>query len=337
MKVSDHKLRCANGRLRRARRGLAPLELAMWIPALLFVAVLMLNFGTVVVWRARGEIASRDGAWRARPTREPGLEAPLRPIWPADAQLQVVPDIPIVQLDNPAINQPVVRGPLPNGFIVRDTLNPLKGAYHGSGAVTRNYPLLPKSGPYKTGEIRDPMFDLIWTCRETGTWVNIARRTQAIYQLPTTDPSLPQAFTNAYTSIISIPHFAALDVLDHDEEVRKYKGYYADFHPRINRGCQLDPKVIQQTEVNRLVISTTPAGKKKLGQILKLPASMTGYYLAMYKAEIARLQAIIDDPLSSPAQKAAAQAALPPLETKASQLEQFQDRISDWEQEVLTR
>lgn len=355
-------------RLRRARRGLAPMELAMWIPALLFLAVLMLNYGTVVVWRTRGEIASRDAAWRARPTREPGIEAPLRPTWPAEAKLTVVPDAPIAQLDHPAINHSVVRGPLPNGFVVRDTLNPLYGAFHGSGAVTRNYPLLPKIGPYKTGEIRDPLFDLIWTCRETGTWVNIARRTLAIYQLPTTDPSLPQAFANADIALLSIPNYDSLSVLDHDDVVYEIRGYYADFHPRINQGCQLDPPTIQKTEVNRLVISTGADGKRRLGQVLKVPSSMTGFYLSMFRGEIERLKAEIEQFKQelkdlpgqiaalgrSPGQEqvraqmqsrlaalpgliAANELAIPPLETKVEQLKSFQKRIPDWEEEMLER
>lgn len=322
----------------------------MWIPGLLFVAVLMLNFGHVAVWRARGEIASRDAAWRARPTREPGVEAPLRPIWPADARLTTVPDPPIMQLDHPAINHPVVRGPLPNGFVVRDTLNPLQGAYHGSGAVTRNYPLLPKTGPYRTGEIRDPLFDLLWTCRETGNWVNVARRTPAIYRLPTTDPSLPAAFVSAHSAILSLPHFPALSVLDHDEEVRKYRGYYADFHPFINRGCELDPAVIKRTEVDRLVLSTNAAGNKQLGLVLRLPRNMTGFYLSMYRDEVDRLegeieylqQQIMNAPAGSglqiaqwQAQIAADQAAIPPLEVKIEQLEMFEARIPEWEQARL--
>jgi hypothetical protein len=326
------------------------MELAMWIPALLFVGALMLNFGTVVVWRARGEIASRDGAWRNRMPREAAREAPLRPIWPADAKLVVNADRPILQLDHPAIHHPVVRGPLPNGFVVRDTLDPNKGMLRADAAVTRNFPLLPKIGPYRTGDIPHSLLVQLWPCRETRNYFNLARRIPAIYQLPTTDPSLPEAFVNADRAILSIPHYEALSVLDRDEEVFRYRGFYPDFHPRIRRICELDVEEIQRREVNRLIVSTDALGRKRLGQVTRLPRTMTAVYLGMYQSEVARLEAEIEalemqlamttDPTqvaSMQAQIAANQAAIPPLEAKIDQLEDFQRRIPDWERMVLAR
>jgi hypothetical protein len=210
--------------------------------------------------------------------------------------------------------------------------------------------LLPKLGPYRTGTIQSTLLDQLWPCRETGNWFNIARRIPALYQLPTTNPSLPEAFVNADVAILSISHVAGLNVLDHDEEVRKYRGYYADFHPRIERICEYEVPTIQRTQVDRLVIHTNPGGRRMLGEVCLLPRNMTSFYLGMYQAEVSRLKAEIQQlqmqasATSSAAQQAsiasqiaADQAAISALEPKIEQLEQFQARIGPWEREVLTR
>ena len=42
------------------RRGLAPLELVLAIPLLLFVVALSVIFGAVACWKVRGEVVARD-------------------------------------------------------------------------------------------------------------------------------------------------------------------------------------------------------------------------------------------------------------------------------------
>ena len=103
----------------RKRRGLAPVELVLWLPILLFVAALMVNFGTSATWRLRGKVVARDAAWRVRWPRT-GANEP-RPedwVWPKPARMEVREGAPITQLENPMTQHPVVRGPLPNDFVV---------------------------------------------------------------------------------------------------------------------------------------------------------------------------------------------------------------------------
>ncbi|MBI2480878.1 MAG: pilus assembly protein [Planctomycetia bacterium] len=57
----------------RRRRGLAPLEFVLWLPVLLFVMALMVNYGTIATWRVRSEIVSQHAAWRTRWPRNPAM------------------------------------------------------------------------------------------------------------------------------------------------------------------------------------------------------------------------------------------------------------------------
>ena len=50
----------------RTRTGLAPLELVLTLPILVFVAALIFNLGVIAMWRVRGEVNSREAVWRAR-------------------------------------------------------------------------------------------------------------------------------------------------------------------------------------------------------------------------------------------------------------------------------
>ena len=253
----------------RQRRGLAPLELVLWLPGFLFVMALMVNLGTMTAWRMRGEIVARDAAWRVRWPRTGRDEPrPENKVWPEPAKMDLAADDEIAQLDDPAIDHPVVRGPLRNGFIVRPLLDPNReGAYRGSAEITRGYPLLSKLGKFESGEIRHPMLDGQWQSsqmnitNEAGDRVglprNVYRRTKVLYELPKTDPGLPRAFVDSVVNMLEMPDFEALEELN---------GY----HPRINAGrCELDVEVVRELEVERLI--DTP---QRRGLISRVPGRM---------------------------------------------------------------
>ena len=246
----------------RRRRGLAPLEFVLWLPVFLFVTALMVNLGTMTAWRIRGEIVARDAAWRVRWPRTGRDEPwPETKVWPANAKMDVAGDVEIARLDDQAIDLPVVRGPLPNGFIVRPLLNPDRaGAYRGSAEITRGYPLLSKLGEFNSGEIRHPMLDGQWQTSQmnvendagdrVGLPRNIYRRTKVLYELPKTDGSL---FVKSVRDLLSMPEREALEVLN-------------GFHPRINAGrCELDEEVVERLEVNRLI--DTPGRRGLISQL----------------------------------------------------------------------
>src|SRR4029450_857884 len=51
------------------RRGLAPPEMVLAIPILLFVVGLTVIFGVVTCWKVRGQLACRDAVWSTRNPR----------------------------------------------------------------------------------------------------------------------------------------------------------------------------------------------------------------------------------------------------------------------------
>jgi len=290
------------GRSRRRRCGLAPLELVAAIPILLFVCALMVNFGTLAAWRVRGEIVSRDAVWRARWPRTGDRESPSF-TWPADAVSRIADGPQIGALAHPDLEHPVTRGPLPNGFLVTDVLDPERGYQEGLASVTRRYPLLPRLGPYRSGNIEHPLLDRKWPCSEMGI-PNVYRRSKPLYVLPTTDQSLPLALANASHAMFGMPNYTALYTLDRDADIRRFRGGYIDFHPRIRHAyphnrlvaiehCHLDPEVVRKKEVERLVDTLDSQGRAQLQRISRLPRTMTNYFLSMYSAKVAELKASI--------------------------------------------
>lgn len=303
---------------------------------------LMVNYGTMATWRVRSEIVSRHAVWRTRWPRTGANEAaPTRPFWPANAVMTTEPDVALDILDLPAIDHPVVRGPIPNGFVVRPVLEPMRGAVKGVSEVNRQYPLLPRIGSFESGDVDAPLLDRKWSSAEMRI-ANMFRRTLVLYELPQTDPSLPRAFAGAVQSVLSIPHYAALAVLDRDADIRRYTGRYVDFHPRVGRMCELDPQVVYDREVEPLVDTRGPDGDIRLGEISRLPRTMTNYFLGMYRAAVQRMrdriQTLQDELNGAPppsaqrrgqinAEIAALEAEIAIILPKIDQLERYQARL----------
>jgi len=278
---------------------LAPLEFVLWLPILLFVAAMMVNLGTMAVWRMRGEIVARDAAWRVRWPRTGEEEPrPAERVWPADAKMEVIYDEPEIDaLDDPEIDHIVARGPLPNGFIVRQKLAPDVGMMRGSAQIERELPMLPKLGPFETDEIKHPLLDRRWSGPEMGIPGRNYRRTKVLYELPKTDPSIPLAVGRAFEDMFDMVYFDGLRVLDDDEEIERYRGSPVDFHPAINPGvCELDRDTVYEEQVIRLVDTLDEVEDKvHLHRISYLPRTMTNFFLNMYRAEIQRLERAIAD------------------------------------------
>jgi len=327
------------------RRGLAPLELVLWLPILLFVAALMVNLGTSTAWRIRGEIVARDAAWRTRwPRTGENEPRPLQRVWPADAAMEIRDDDQIAQLDHLDINRPVVRGPLPNGFVVRDVLLPMQGAYRGSAEIDRPFPLLRnlgamfdrgetrrllrdrRLGEFNSGEIRHPLLDRRWSCAEMRMYANVQRRTLVLYEMPKTDPALPQAFIDTILDMLASADFAALRVLDRDPDMLRYRGRYRDFHPRINRNmCSADREQVHEEQVERLVDHLDDDGEVELGEISHLPRTMARTFRDMYEQRLEDIQQ---------GGQAGLQAEISQLESYIEQLEAYLDRMNSIEAEL---
>ena len=339
------------------RRGLAPLEFVLWLPVFMFVMALMVNFGMMATWRMRGEVVSHDAVMRVRSPRTADNEAgPGAPVWPAPADMNVRADRPIVQLDDPQLISQrirgVVRGPLPNNFVVRPLLDPLRGNLQGTAQIDRPYPLLPRLGPFTTGTISNPLLDREWTNHEMGI-PNVSRRTLALYDMPF-DHAGWARFESEWRAIPSIADFAALRVLEYDDDWVYYGHEYRDwhfmgtrdFHPFvIPDRCTLNFREIRQQKVEPLIDIPLPNGRRRLGEVTRLPRTLTSAFLAMFRRTKAAMEAelkmlTMNPPPGDPnvgAKIAFIMRELPIVDSKISQLERFEKRIPSFEARMATR
>ncbi|MFM9118656.1 MAG: hypothetical protein ACKOU6_21095 [Planctomycetota bacterium] len=322
---------------RRARRGLAPLELVLWLPVLLMVMALMVNYGTSLSWRVRGEVVARNAAWRTRLGRDSTAEA-RSPAWPANASSGHTNTGGWLYVDHPLVNQPIARGPMYENFGVKPRLDPFRGGREGHAQIERPYPLLSKMGSYKSGQIPDALLEDLFTGGEMGI-PNDIRRVPHLYDLPKVPPSCGNAVREAIIGIFKIPNYAGLRVLDRDQDWLFYRGSAPDFHPRVNASrCELDRDIVQKQEVNRLIDVRLPNGKWQLGAITHLPRNMTAAFLGMFKKTLQEYQeelALMPPP--PPDRIAYLNAQIPILEQKIEIMESFQATIPAFEKEQTTR
>src|SRR5262245_13439660 len=102
------------------RRGLAPLELVLAIPILMFVLALSVIFGAVTCWKIRGEVAARDAVFSSR---WPRRGAAAGPEWRVPrSRSGAYRGADLAELDHPVFQNPLIRGPLPNGIAVNDEM-----------------------------------------------------------------------------------------------------------------------------------------------------------------------------------------------------------------------
>ncbi len=330
------------------RRGLAPLELVLWIPILLMVAALMVIYGTSAAWRIRGETASRDAVWRVLEPRT-GANEPRPPakVWPHDAggATYRFADDPnqIVELDDPAIDHPVVRGPLDAGWEVTDLLDPdREGLIRGETSIRRNFPMLARMGSYTSGSIVQPILDRPWTIdwtfrRGVLEWPNeigdyrpvspvpdVFRRTTLLYRFPTVDGGrrdFEQVVAEAQAAVLG----PGLQVLENDPDIIRYRGAPVDFHPRGVIICSLDPEEVRDRGLERHVIDfiVRPPDQVGLGGVTRLPRTLTTFFLGLYRERIAQLEPREADGTAT----ATELAELADLRGKEEQLEAYEERL----------
>src|SRR5688572_4120119 len=132
----------------RTRRGLAPLELVLALPLLLAVMALMIVFGNAAYWKVRGLSVARNAAWSNRWPRH-GFDEPTPTPW-APGQFSRRGSPEVEALDDPQLQHPVVRGPLPNDFVVDDELlNPARGALEGHTQGEFQPAMMPSLGAFR--------------------------------------------------------------------------------------------------------------------------------------------------------------------------------------------
>lgn len=321
------KISCKAFGRRRRRSGLSALEMVLALPILLFLMGYMINFGTVAAWKVRGLTVARTAVWSTRWPRSGGAD-PRPAYWPGNAAAGTVdlPDSP--ELDDPRANQPVVRGPLPFGTTVdSELLNPSRGFREGNASLTRDFPLLPRLGPF-TLTAKTQLLDNLWQYERTRLSWNIERRIPVIYTLAKAPPEMMAQYIQAYMAIITAPFRNDLAPLDRDDEFIRYGGMFGwggapDFHPRLNGFCSLDEELADQ-QVTNLVERIE--GKKETGPdgqvIRRVPSvaeTMARAFVNLYQRVAQQLQQMSAPNPPSPA----VQAQINQLQQKIDTLNRF--------------
>jgi hypothetical protein len=224
------------------RRGLAPLELVLSLPILLFVMALMINYGTVSSWKVRGWLAARHAVWQSRWPRNLG-NFPRPEYWPTTANMGAGGSADVTELNHPAVDQPVARGPwLMNTQVDEDLLDPTRGMRRGSSNLTRSFPFLGGLGDYHL-PTETQLLDNKWQFERLGLSWTRQRRIPVIYTFPQSDAGLANAYLQAALAIYYAPFRPDLFPLDRDDEFLEYSNRFGwgrgapDFHPNLRNCC----------------------------------------------------------------------------------------------------
>jgi hypothetical protein len=286
-----HRRRGArSGKLRR--RGLAPLELVMAIPLVLFVVALSVIMGTVSCWKIRAQGVARDAIFSRRWPRG-GPFDPQESEWRvANAVRGDQPGPALPELDSPVFQNPILRGPLPGISVNSQMFDPTSRARIGNAQLTRAVPTLKRLGNYSLN-VQQFLVDGKWQYWQLGYTSNTSRRLRQLYDLL----NLPAAasakvkYQQAQQQTVFVYMQPALFVLDRDDELTAWYGQPRDFHPRLSRACALDANLLQQQTVPRLLSAID--GQPRLpgqGKPRGVPETMARTFLSMYQQQLQILQ-----------------------------------------------
>ena len=302
------------------RKGLAPLELVLSLPILLFVMGLMILIGWAATFKVRTQIHSREAAWRSIWRANPRSDAQAMrnpPGFPPPAEMSVdrsyvpcirMPTIELAQYDS----HQVARGPMlidPRSGtalrVDRDLLDVRRGMITGRAVVDRGFPVLGQMPPrgYRH-EVDFPVLDNRWQFWQKGLSSNSARRSLRLY------PDLAgrwQSVTAAHTARLG--RLAGMlrnglgrrqmDLFDRDRELASFYGSYRDYYPNPPGQARTSAQGDLSRFANRLIqqISGSPRPRNGLNAA-GIPGALTRDFLEMYRtlAERARMNMQSDAP-----------------------------------------
>jgi hypothetical protein len=312
------------------RRGLAMLELVLYLPIMLFVMALMINFGNMAAWKIRAQGNTRYAAWRTLDDRT-GQNHPHPPNWPRNATLatsggNAMDDANAIWNQHPALLTPPVRGPVivagnqGNGrIVVPGRFDMDAGVHAGDGRVSRNLPLLrgilPNNGRYGF-TLHQELLDGRWEYRHLhwlrshshvpGDWGNMQRRAKGWWLM---DPIFfgeiqgerHQLALAEFRLVLGNPTKFALDPLDRDNEF-----YWIRLRARLNTLIippsttpedfrvtvpDFHPRAPVRCEVDRDRVKLTIVDPL-VRRIERLPGTMGRAFAGLYRGEISRLDAL---------------------------------------------
>lgn len=311
----------AVGRHRRA--GLAPVELTLSLPILLFVMALMVIIGTTAAWKARAVSVAREAVWRTN-LRRTGANDPYPRTWPNDARMMVANSSRAILPSDPYSQHVVVRGPIltaPTGeaLPVRNDLSDMDGGLRrGIAGIERPYPMLRRMGRIDL-ERDHALLQDHWTYLEMGYPNNWMRRVLRIYpiDLAALIPGETQRYMTAALAILQNRNLQILQMLDNDDELRQpvpvgsmYEppygiGFAPDYHfPERNpiRARLLNPELVCSYNISDLKSSITDplfqeirghSGMRSRLDECGVAGRLTRDYLRMYQRHMRHIDSIL--------------------------------------------
>jgi len=285
----------------------------MAIPLLMFALALSVIVGAVACWKVRANVVARDAVFARRwPRDEPHDQLPIRwelkpdpapPEWRVpNSRRDVLPGPQLTELDHPAFQNPIIRGPLMGIPADSEMLDQKNHERIGNAKLTRSPAALGKLGKYSLN-VQSPLLDGKWQFWQLGLANNYARRIRRLYGLANMpiDPHWQARYNAARQAAADAYSQPRGFVLDRDEELRAWFGRSPDFHPRLQRFCSIDPDAVRSQNVERLlsqIDGRPPPGPPYENSV---PKRMTLTFLSMYRAQLTLLQ---QTPVLDPTQMA---------------------------------
>ena len=340
---------------RPSRAGLAPLELTLSLPIMLFVMGLMIIVGTTASWKIRTVTNSRQAVWRTIDPRD-GDADPNSRGWPATARMEMESGSTPIDAD-PYADHEVVRGqPLtaPSGesLTVQESLfNMQAGLTLGVAEIERPFPVMGNMPPRQIHLLREhPLLGDRWQFREMGLDSNSQRRVLFLYpaDYERALSSAVQRFHAAALAIVQNPLNPILETLDNDDELRNpvpsgltYSPPYGigrspDYHIPEGplRRLLLNPDNVCSTNTAELQTTLIDPLARATEQV---PDRLTRDFLRMYRGHLSHIERLLelyensDTPPDVQAQIAPFVPAMrrdqPVLEARISELEDFQQSL----------
>lgn len=336
------------------RNGLAPLELTLGLPILLFVMALIINFGTVAAWKIRAQSAAHYAGSRTLEHRTGSGEA-NPPSWSVrNANLSGGGGGQLSETqaawDSSGFNSPAILGPGIGPISVRRRWDMGSGTHRGRANLERDVPMLRtallKKGRYNLSP-RYITLNNAWKMfpanrlRLNGGYglgpeffapsekAELDAALDALIAAELYDLSPLDRDVDFYsiaiarrlgTIVTDIP-----DPQDIPEDLRRVG--IPDFHPRAPDLRTIDPDRVQ----NLIDQQGRARGWKE--QIQRLPGRMGRSFQRLYQGEIARLKKMIED----------RKAMVPPQEPPAGiddeilRLEELRDQVKKFNESLPER
>lgn len=293
------------------RRGLAPLELTLALPMLVFLMALMIDFGVAGAWKVRTQANTRYAAWRTVNART-GEFNPTPRYWPASAPLTTnagadLPQSSQLWDSQQALLCPCIRGPQLTAPSAPVTVN-VPGRMEMDGTVLEGNAILERPVPLlKTAlpggkfrfNLKQDVFDNQWQFYSLGIGWNTDIRADVWWDVEHSDLSALDGTVDSFLQLLNDdlktlqtnPKQGDLYPLDNDDEFTRYDGWPPpDFYPRLSGRCESDPQLVYMSIVSRLDKDGQPIQNSLLSRIDRLPCTMSNSFTSMYKSWICGLE-----------------------------------------------